>query len=169
MYYLKKIIFFLFFFNICVLAQANDKIVFFDIDEVLNKSISGKKIILRIEKLKEKNVKNIKTRQAQLKTVKENLDNQKNILSEEEFKAKFTSLQNELRLFNDYNKKISDEFEKIKQNELDQFLKFISPIIEDYIRENSISIVLNKKNMFIAKKEYDITQDILELVDKNAK
>ena len=32
-----------------------------------------------------------------------------------------------------------------KQNELDEFMKFISPIIENYIIEKSITIVLNKK------------------------
>ena len=166
---LKKIIFFLFFFNLCFLVQADDKIAFFDIDEVLNKSISGKNIVLKIEKLNDKNFKDIQVRKKKLQTIKEDLDNKKNILSEEEFKKQFTSLQNELKIFNDSNKIMSDEFEKAKQKELEKFLKFISPIIEKYIKENSISIVLNKKNMFIAKKEYDITEDIIELVNKNAK
>ena len=166
---LKKIIFFLFFFNLCFLVQADDKIAFFDIDEVLNKSISGKNIVLKIEKLNDKNFKDIQVRKKKLQTIKEDLDNKKNILSEEEFKVQFISFQNELKIFNDSNKIISDEFEKVKQKELEKFLKFISPIIENYIKENSISIVLNKKNMFIAKKEYDITEDIIELVNKNAK
>ena len=166
---LKKIIFFLFFFNLCFFVQADDKIAFFDIDEVLNKSISGKNIVLKIEKLNDKNFKDIQVRKKKLQTIKEDLDNKKNILSEEEFKVQFISFQNELKLFNDSNKIMSDEFEKVKQKELEKFLKFISPIIENYIKENSISIVLNKKNMFIAKKEYDITEDIIELVNKNAK
>ena len=169
MFYLKRIIFFLFFFNLCFLAQADDKIAFFDLDEVLNKSISGKNIVLKIEKINEKNFKDIQIRKKKLQTLKENLNSKKNILSEEEFKVQFTSLQKELKTFNESNKIISDEFEKVKQKELEQFLKLISPIIEEYIKENSISIVLNKKNMFIAKKEYDITENIIELVNKYAK
>ena len=169
MFYLKRIFFFLFFFNLCFSLQADDKIAFFDLDEVLNKSISGKSIVLKIEKLNEKNFKDIQIRKKKLQNFKEDLENKKNILSQEEYKAQFASFQKELKIFNDSNKILSDEFEKVKQNELEKFLKFISPIIEDYIKENSISIVLNKKNMFIAKKEYDITQDILELIDKNAK
>ena len=169
MFYLKRIIFFLFFFNLCFLAQADDKIAFFDLDEVLNKSISGKNIVLKIEKINEKNFKDIQIRKKKLQTLKENLDTKKNILSEEEFKIQFASLQKELKTFNESNKIISDEFEKVKQKELEQFLKLISPIIEEYIKENSISIVLNKKNMFIAKKEYDITENIIELVNKYAK
>ena len=169
MFNLKRVIFFLFFFNLCFLAQADDKIAFFDLDEVLNKSISGKNIVLKIEKINEKNFKDIQIRKKKLQTLKENLDTKKNILSEEEFKVQFTSLQKELKIFNESNKIISDEFEKVKQKELEQFLKLISPIIEEYIKENSISIVLNKKNMFIAKKEYDITKNIIELVNKYAK
>ena len=169
MFYLKRIIFFLFFFNLCFLAHADDKIAFFDLDEVLNKSITGKNIVLKIEKINEKNFKDIQIRKKKLQTLKENLDTKKNILSEEEFKIQFESLQKELKTFNESNKRISDEFEKVKQKELEQFLKLISPIIEEYIKENSISIVLNKKNMFIAKKEYDITENIIELVNKYAK
>lgn len=169
MFYLKRIIFFLFFFNLCFFAQADDKIAFFDLDEVLNKSITGKNIVLKIEKINEKNFKDIQIRKKKLQTLKENLDTKKNILSEEEFKIQFASLQKELKTFNESNKRISDEFEKVKQKELEQFLKLISPIIEEYIKENSISIVLNKKNVFIAKKEYDITENIIELVNKYAK
>ena len=169
MFYLKRIIFFLFFFNLCFFAQADDKIAFFDLDEVLNKSITGKNIVLKIEKINEKNFKDIQIRKKKLQTLKENLDTKKNILSEEEFKIQFESLQKELKTFNESNKTISDEFEKVKQKELEQFLKLISPIIEEYIKENSISIVLNKKNVFIAKKEYDITENIIELVNKYAK
>ena len=46
-------------------------------------------------------------------------------------------------------------------------MKLISPIIENYIREKSITIVLNKKNIFIASKDYDITNEIINIVDKN--
>ncbi len=77
------------------------------------------------------------------------------------------SLENEFRQFNEYNKKVSIEFDKKKQIELDEFMKFIQPIIEKYIKEKSITIVLNKKNIFIASKDYDITDEIIIIVDKN--
>ena len=54
-----------------------------------------------------------------------------------------------------------------KKIELDEFMKFIQPIIENNVKEKSITIVLNKKNIFIASKEYDITDDIINIVDKN--
>ena len=36
-------------------------------------------------------------------------------------------------------------------------------------KENSINIVLNEKNLFIASKNFDITNQIIEIVNKNIK
>ena len=114
-----------------------------------------------------KNLKEIQNKQIELKQKKEKIQKQKNILSEQEFKAQAILLENEFAKFNEYNRKISIEFDKKKKTELDEFMKFIQPIIENYVKEKSITIVLNKKNIFIANKEYDITKDIINIVDKN--
>ena len=45
----------------------------------------------------------------------------------------------------------------------------INPLVSDYVKENSISIVLDKKNVIIGKKNHDITLEILELVNANIK
>ena len=37
------------------------------------------------------------------------------------------------------------------------------------MKENSIGIILNQKNIFIANSEYNITQNILKLVDESIK
>jgi len=167
MFYFKKIIFYFFLFLYISTAQSAEKIVYLDIDQVLNRTISGKKIIDNLENLRKENMENIKNKQFDLKTKKEKIEKQKNVFSEEEFKSQILSLENEIRGFNEYSKKISIEFDKKKQKELDEFMKFISPIIENYIREKSITIVLNKKNIFIASKEFDITSEIINIIDKN--
>ena len=167
MFSVRKIVFYLILiFNISV-VQSAEKIVYLDIDQVLNKTNVGKKIIKNLDTLRKNNLQNIKTKRDDLKQKRDKLQNQKNILSEEEFKAQAISLENEFRQFNEYNKKLSTEFDQKKQIELDEFMKFIQPIIEKYIKENSITIVLNKKNIFIASKDYDITDEIIIIVDKN--
>ena len=47
-------------------------------------------------------------------------------------------------------------------------MESIRPIIEDYIKKNSISMVFNQKNLFIANKKYDITKDILKIINKES-
>ena len=48
-------------------------------------------------------------------------------------------------------------------------MKLINPIIANYVEKNSINLVLDKNKILIGKKSYDITNDILELVNKNIK
>ena len=167
MFSIKKIVFCLILILNFSVAQSAEKIVYLDIDQVLNKTNVGKKIIKNLDSLRKNNLQNIKKQRDDLKKKRDKLQKQKNILSEEEFKVQAISLENEFRQFNEYNKKVSIEFDKKKQIELDEFMKFIQPIIEKYIKEKSITIVLNKKNIFIASKDYDITDEIIIIVDKN--
>ena len=44
--------------------------------------------------------------------------------------------------------------------------KKIEPIIDTYIRENNISLVMDKKNMVGGLTEYDITKVIIEKLNK---
>ena len=163
----RKIIFYLIIIFNFSIVQSAEKIVYLDIDLILNKTVAGKKIIENLDNLRKNNLKNIQKKQSDLKQKKEKIQKQKNILSKEEFKIQVNTLENEFKQFNEYNKKISTEFEKSKQKKLDEFMKFIQPIIENYVKEKSITIVLNKKNIFIASKDYDITDEIINLVDKN--
>ena len=45
----------------------------------------------------------------------------------------------------------------------------INPIIQEYMKDNSISIVLPKNQIFMGNVEMDITNDIIELVNKIVK
>ena len=49
------------------------------------------------------------------------------------------------------------------------FIKEISPIIEEYMKENLISLLIDKNSIFIANKKYDITDEIVELIDEKLK
>ena len=49
---------------------------------------------------------------------------------------------------------------------LDKFLKDINPLIQEYMKENSIDIVLEKNQIFVGNKNKDITLDIIELINK---
>ena len=42
----------------------------------------------------------------------------------------------------------------------------IRPILKDYSVKNSLSIILEQKNIVLGKKDLDITNNILEIVDK---
>ena len=69
---------------------------------------------------------------------------------------------------NDKNKilkKINDE--KIKYTK--EVLNYLNPIITEFVEKNSISIVLPKKNIVVGKKDLDITEDIMILLNNKVK
>ena len=46
------------------------------------------------------------------------------------------------------------------------FFKKINPILENYMKENSVSLILDKKNIFIGRQNIDITKSILDIMNK---
>ena len=167
----KKIFFIsflIYFFNILPL-QSDDKVTFLNLDAVLNNSKIGKTIVQQLSELNENNSKNFNIEREKIKKKEEDLIAKQNILSKEEFNSKLSDLKKEIDIFNkEKNIKIID-YEKLKKKELDNFIKRITPLIENYTIDNSISLVVNQKNIFIGNKKYDITRDIIDLVDNNLK
>ena len=48
-------------------------------------------------------------------------------------------------------------------------MNLINPIIEKYMSDNSIYMIIDKKNVFIASKDYDITNNLIKLIDNQIK
>ena len=44
----------------------------------------------------------------------------------------------------------------------------LNPIIAKYVEENSIILVLPKKNIIVGKKNLDITNQIIKMLDKES-
>ena len=55
-------------------------------------------------------------------------------------------------------------FDVIPPLELD-----LNPLLQDYMSQKSISLLLEKKSIFIGKENVDITNDMLELINNNFK
>ena len=58
---------------------------------------------------------------------------------------------------------------EIKEEKINNFISKISPIIEKFMKEKSISILIDKKSVFIADPKYDITKSILRIIDEKLK
>ena len=58
---------------------------------------------------------------------------------------------------------------KLKDESAKLILKNINEIISEYSEKNSISIIVEKKSIIIGKSELNITDDILELLNKKIK
>ena len=58
---------------------------------------------------------------------------------------------------------------KKKKIEFEKFFKKITPIIENYVSEKNIDILLDRKNIFLASKKKNITKEIIEIIDSKIK
>tara|TARA_Y100000591_G_C21731103_1_gene644141 strand:+ start:133 stop:648 length:516 start_codon:yes stop_codon:yes gene_type:complete len=162
--------FILFFFCIfCFNSFSHENVAYINLDYILNNSIIGKKIITKLNLIKEKDLNQIKILEKDLKRKEEKLLKEKNLLSKEVFQKNLDVLKNEINVFKLENIEKNKNFQKIKKNEFDIFLNNIQPILNKYMKENSINILLDKKNIFIGKSNLDLTEKILNIVDLELK
>ena len=150
-------------------SLSSEKTVFIDIDFVLNNSYLGKSIYQELEKINKNNIKKLELKEENIKKKKDMINKTKNITSKEKLEKDIILFNQELEVYRVEKDKIFDQFKKKKQQDLENFLKQINPIIQEYMKTNSIDIVLDKKQIFIGNSKNDITQDILDLVNKKFK
>ena len=62
-----------------------------------------------------------------------------------------------------------EELTNIKNKELNLFFKNIKPVVQNYMDENSIDMIVNSKNIFMGNNKSDITNDLIEKININFK
>ena len=150
-------------------AYSADKTVFLDIDFVLNNSNFGKSIYLELEKINKKNIDNLNKIEKMLKEKKESIDKTKNISSKEKLQKDVTLFNKEVEKYRTEKNNILQDFKLKKKKELDNFLIKINPIIQEYMKNNSIDIVFEKNQIFMGNTNIDITNNIIELINQKFK
>jgi Skp family chaperone for outer membrane proteins len=167
---LNKYIFILIFYiSSTSFSISAEKTVFLDIDFVLNNSIFGKSIYSKLDELNKMNFDNLVKMEKELDKKKKSIDVSKNISTKENLEQQVILFNQEVKNFRSEKNKILKNFELKKKNEINNFLVRINPIIQEYMKDNSISIVLPKNQIFMGNVEMDITNDIIELVNKIVK
>ena len=156
-------------FTTISLAQSDDQIVYLDLDNIVSNTKAGKLIIDELKKSKEVALLKFKKKEKELKKIENDINKQKNIISEDELKKKITNFRKEIAIFNNDKDKLINEFNKKKIDEFNKFFKKITPLIENYVKEKKIDIVLDRKNIFLASKKKDITQEIIKIIDDKIK
>ena len=149
--------------------KANDKISYVDMDYILTNTIAGKSLLENLKKEEKTKVDKFKISDEDFKDKEKKILAKKNLVTNEEIIKELRSLQVE---FQNYRKNKINEIDELKakrNRNILNFIKLINPIIEKYMSDNSIAILLDKKNIFIASKNYDITKNLITLIDKDIK
>ena len=146
-------------------SYSQDQIVYLDLDKVVSNTKAGKSILIKLEKSKKNALLNFEKKEADLKKIEEEIKSQKNILSENEFKKKLFEFRKEVNNFRQSRQNVINDFNQKKKIEFEKFFKKITPIIENYVSEKNIDILLDRKNIFVASKKKNITQEIIKIID----
>ena len=156
---------FLFFFIISSPVISDQKIVFVDVDRLVSASKPGSSIIKQLKDINNKNLNFLKNEEKKFKEQEKKLIAQKNIITEADFTNKVEKLKSEISDYNLDRKKMIEEFNKLKVENTNNFLKQINLILTKYSKENEISIILKKKDLIIGKSELDITEEIIKIIN----
>ncbi len=147
---------------------AND-IYFIDYSRVMNDSKAGKKAQNYLKNLLESSNKKFNETAKKLKTEENTIIGQKNVLTKEDYKKKADALRKKVFDLNKQREKSIKEIASKRKKAGDEMLKNLNPILGKYMEENNITVVLDKKNVLMGNKKYEITSQIIELLNKNLK
>ena len=134
-------------------------------DKVISKSKSGSSILNQLTDLNNKNSKFLNDEEKKFQEKEAKLISQKNIISETDFKDKVKELKSEIKSYNLNRNEILADFNKLKIDTTNILLKLINPILVKFSNDKEIAIILQKKDLVIAKTQLDITDEVIKIVN----
>ena len=166
---MRKICVLFFFLLYSTLTFANEGIYFINLDSLLNNTNYGKQIVNKLKNINSANISEIEKDEKELKNIEDEINKVKNLISENELNKKVEKLKEKILIYREKKDNIFQEYNNLKNKELKYFFDKITPIIEEYMETNSIKIILEKKNIFIADSKYDITNSLIKFINLKIK
>ena len=161
-------IFILFLFNLAQ-ASSSESIAYIDMDFIIKNSVIGKKTLDSINNLNNKNINELQQKEKILKDFENKLMSKKNIISKENFDKEVVLLREKANKFKTDQLQMVENFRNFKKKELDFVFNKISPIINSYMEQKSVKILLDSKNILIGRNDLNLTNDILKEINNKIK
>ena len=87
-------------------------------------------------------------------------------MSNDEFNKKLNIFRKDVNNFNRLNQNMNKDLQNKLLNNKSNFLKLIKPILLNYVDDNNITYLLQKKYIIVGHNDLNKTSDIIKLVDK---
>ena len=140
-----------------------------DFQKILNESTAGKKAQIELKSRLQQNIKQLNTRQKSLQEEEKKIIQQKKVLSVDDYKKKVAILRKKVTSL---QKDRSESLQKIANQRAKaktQILKTLNPIIKEYMEENKIRLVLDKKSILLGDTNLEITTQIIDILNTKVK
>ena len=166
-----KNFFFFFFFVIFFVSKtySSEKIVVVDIQFLVDNSIAGKFLDKKIEKLDKANFDYFQKKEKNFAEKEKKIISQKNVLSDSEYQDKVKNFKEDLVKYNKEKRDKIENLKKTRDNLYKKLFEKINQILVSYSNTNNVTMVFDKKNLIMTKKDFDVTETILSLLDKELK
>jgi outer membrane protein len=168
MRYLKIIFFVLLILNFYNLSFAEET-YFIDVKKLLNQSKAGKEAQDFLKKKIITGDKKIKEEGELLKKEEIDLIAKKKTFSADEYKKKLNQLREKNIEFQRKRTNFTRIIATQRADARNRLLKALDPILEKYMSENNIQIIIYRKYIVVAQSKLDLTDKVLEIFNKELK
>jgi outer membrane protein len=145
---------------------AENKVVYIDMNRILNESKVGIFVEKELTKIHNAKLDNFKQIEEKLKKEEIGLISKRNIMAREDFDKKVKVLNEEAQKYQDERRKWFDGITVKRNNARAEVLESLDPILTEHFEQNQISIMLYKRNIAIGSSELDITDTIIDELNK---
>ena len=168
MKYLKVIFFTIFFLNLNTFSYSNE-IYFIDVKKILNTSKAGKQAQDYLKKKLSNGIKKIQSQEKSVQEEEQKIIKQKKVLSAEEYKKQVSQLRNKVANLQKQRNSLLESVAKQRAKARAELIKNLNPIINSYMKENNIKMVIDKKGILLADQSLDLTKKITDLLNNKLK
>ena len=167
--YLKQVLIILFVILLNNSKAISNEIYFIDFSKVMNESVAGKKAQDQLKNLFKNSNKKINETGKKLKEEETKLISQKTVLSKDEYKKKADALRKKVFNLNKERENAIKDIATKRAKAKDELLKKLNPILGEYMEEKNIAVVIDKKNVLMGNKKFELTNEIIDILNKELK
>ena len=150
-------------------AKLFAEIRYVDFKYVLNESKAGKEAQIYLKKKLDNGIKDLKTKEKSIQEEEKKIIQQKKVISAEEYKKQVKALREKVSSLQTQRNNLLDTVAKQRSKARAELLKTLNPIIKNYMKENTVRLVLEKKSILLADENLNITKEITSLLNKKLK
>ena len=150
-------------------AKLFAEIRYVDFKYVLNESKAGKEAQIYLKKKLDNGIKDLKAKEKSIQEEEKKIIQQKKVISAEEYKKQVKALREKVSSLQTQRNNLLDTVAKQRSKARAELLKTLNPIIKNYMKENTVRLVLEKKSILLADENLNITEEITSLLNKKLK
>jgi outer membrane protein len=166
---IRKITLSLIFFFCIEQNLLADSTYFIDFKYILNQSDAGKKAQDQLKKKLENGIQKLEKNRKDLQNEEKKLIQQKKIISPEEYKKKVTELRNKVNNLTKERNSLLENVASQRTKARSELLKNLNPIVEIFMKEKNIKMIIDKKSVLLADASLDVTKEIIKILNSKLK